>query len=288
MDTIFTHPTHCMRVLIHLHLVMCHPVLHWDLELVIYNLLGWPFELMATCPLHLLFWKTAFLVAFTLARQVVELQVLWHESPYMTIHAEGVSLFSRHLLAEYGIRFPSASHYPSSYLLSLSIELCQGLQSLDVQRALLLYLNQTAAYHKDDHLFLACSGCKKGHAVSSQRLSKWNGELMMLSFLVAKWPLPGSIWAHCTRAMGTSVAFLQGMPLHDICHAATWASLHIFMHHYTLNVQLQLRSWLGRDVLQECSWEPATLSPGKSGLACYSPKGVMHRGHKEYKQVAYL
>lgn len=51
------------------------------------------FEPMATCPPHLLAWKMAFLVVITSARRVSEHRALRANLPYLTIHAEGATLF---------------------------------------------------------------------------------------------------------------------------------------------------------------------------------------------------
>lgn len=75
--SVFSHPDskRFLKGLRHLFPPVKLPVPTWDLPLVLRALMRRPFEPMATCPLHLLSWKTFFLVAITSARRVGELVI---------------------------------------------------------------------------------------------------------------------------------------------------------------------------------------------------------------------
>lgn len=105
------------------------------------------------------------------------------------------------------------------------------------------------ALQKEPKLFIAFARPTVGKAISSQRFYQCMVEIIKICSLLAKRPLPRLIKAHSTRTMATSAAFLWVTPLHDVHCAATWASLLIFMKHYTLDKQLHARSRLGRDIL---------------------------------------
>ncbi|KAK2823510.1 hypothetical protein Q7C36_020110 [Tachysurus vachellii] len=47
---------------------------------------------------------------------------------------------------------------------------------------------------------------------------------------------PGGLRAHSTRGLAASWALFGGVPLQDICAAASWSSLHTFVRHYRLDV----------------------------------------------------
>lgn len=81
-----------LKGLLHLHpLVKLHtPAL--DLPLVHRRLMRKPFELLATSELQLLTFKTAFLLAITLARRVSELTALYKDPLYLSFHPHSVTL----------------------------------------------------------------------------------------------------------------------------------------------------------------------------------------------------
>lgn len=93
--SVFTHllMKKFMKGLIRTYLVLACPTPNWDLALVLWKLSVKPFELMASCPEHLLVWKTTFLVAVTSAHRVGAIRALRHDLPYLTVYTEGVSLF---------------------------------------------------------------------------------------------------------------------------------------------------------------------------------------------------
>ncbi len=49
-------------------------------------------------------------------------------------------------------------------------------------------------------------------------------------------PLPSGVRCHSTRNISMSWAALKGVPLSDICAAATWSSTNTFSRYYRINV----------------------------------------------------
>ncbi|XP_060109251.1 immunoglobulin gamma-1 heavy chain-like [Heteronotia binoei] len=141
--------------------------------------------------------------------------------PYLAFTESGVSLAPD---INFLPKVPSQFH--------LNLEVClptffpnpssdeeRRLHSLDVRRALLFYLKRSKAFRRDQQLFVSYTSPRLGSRISSQRFSKWLTETIKTCYLLAKRPLPGPVRGHSTRAMATSVAFLKGVSLADVCGA---------------------------------------------------------------------
>ena len=103
-------------------------------------------------------------------------------------------------------------------------------------RALRAYIRATKRIRRSEQLFLSHSGPKKGHALSKQRLSHWIVETISQAYEADNQPVPAGIRCHSTRSVATSWAALKGVPLGDICAAASWASASTFARFYRVNV----------------------------------------------------
>lgn len=93
----------------------------------------------------------------------------------------------------------------------------------------------TAAIRKTDALFVCYGGHVKGCAVSKQRLAHWVVDAILQAYK-SRGLCPPKVTCHSTRSMSTSWAALRGVPLNDICAAATWASSCTFARFYRVNV----------------------------------------------------
>ncbi|XP_043347437.1 uncharacterized protein LOC122455628 [Dermochelys coriacea] len=130
----------------------------WDLNLVLACLTGAPFELLATCFWSHLSWKVAFLVAITSVRRVSELRALAFEPPYTVLHKDKVQI---HPHAAFLPKVVSTYHLGQDIFLPV---LCpkphttseeRRLHTLNVRRALALYLERTKPFRKSLQLFIA-------------------------------------------------------------------------------------------------------------------------------------
>lgn len=102
-------------------------------------------------------------------------------------------------------------------------------------RTLRTYINVTAGLRKTDALFVCYGGHRKGCAVSKQRLSHWVVDAILQAYGSGGLQ-PPKVTCHSTRGVSTSWAALRGVPLADICAAATWTSSCTFARFYRVNV----------------------------------------------------
>lgn len=68
--------------------------------------------------------------------------------------------------------------------------------------------------------------------------TKWIASCISLCYDVMKAPPPQTVRAHSMIAQVVPVASLQGIPLSEICRAATWGSLHAFTRYSKLWLQI--------------------------------------------------
>lgn len=128
---------------------------------------------------------------------------------------------------------------------------CERLwHTLDVTRAIKFYLSRTQFPNEDHQLFVSYTPKTLEKAVSAQRLSHWLVDLISLCYALSRMPPPSSLTAHSTCSMATLVAFAAGVPLQDVCKAATWKNPTTFIRHYALNARAKRQGALGRAVLQ--------------------------------------
>lgn len=81
-------------------------------------------------------------------------------------------------------------------------------------------------------------------------------EVLFISYKAGEWkayetkglaPL-GSVMAQSTRAAEATAAFSTRTMMHEICRAATWASLSIFVKHYRINQPTLAEAGFGRRI----------------------------------------
>lgn len=210
---------------------------------------------MATCDIRLLSWKMAFLVAITSARRVSELAALRCIQPYLLFLPNSVRLRPDiRFLPKVVSDFHSSTDIllPDFYLSPATGEECK-LHSLDVKRALSFHLHRTRFPNRAHSLFVCYSEPKKGQAVTSQRLSQWITATIDLAYDLARVPKPQHVTVHSTCAVAASVVFLDGVPLQDICAAATWSNPDTFVRHYAVDVRAQCSAPLARSALSVVS-----------------------------------
>ncbi|XP_057715912.1 uncharacterized protein LOC130931280 isoform X1 [Corythoichthys intestinalis] len=195
------HPRRCPRA----------PV--WDLQLVLDSLCRPPFEPMDAAGPQWVARKAAFLLAVASAKRVGELHAL---------SVLAGSRCNRPLrLARY--RPPPGEGGGRQELL------CPV-------RALRLYVDSTASFRRSSQLFVCYGARGRGSALSKQRLSHWVVDTISYSYQMACRPLPSGVRCHSTRGVATSWAALKGVPLEDICAAASWSAPGTFFRFYCLDV----------------------------------------------------
>lgn len=194
-------------------------------------------------------------MAITSARRVSELAALRCLLPYLVFFPHSIHLcpnvrflpkvvFDFHMLADIVL----SDFYPDPTMGAERL-----LHTLDIKRMLLFYLNQTSFPNRAQNLFVAYSSPHQGEPVTSQTLSCWVTDTIELAYCLEKLPKPQKLTAHSTRAMASSVAFLDGVLLQEICMAATWSSPTTFIRHYAIYVWAKKGIPLARVVLSTVS-----------------------------------
>lgn len=155
---VFSHPLvkRFLCELLHLYSQVWSPPPAWDLSLVLRRLTRHPFELMGSCDLRLLMWKTAFLVAIISARRVLELTSLCRHPPYLVFQAHSVRLCpDATFIPKVVIEFhPSANIVLPDFFPTLQMEHEHLLHTLDVKRSLLFCVDRTKAFVASYCLFV--------------------------------------------------------------------------------------------------------------------------------------
>ncbi len=209
----------------------------WDLPLVLEALCHPPFEPLAQVDLKWLSMKTAFLLAVVSAKRVGELHALSVSETCLRWAPDGsgvtlwpnVAFLPKVLAATYINRPITLARFDLPAEDGGSPLLCPV-------RALRTYINATASLGRDEQLFVCYGGLRKGRALSKQRLSHWIVDTILHAYKSGACPPPSGVRGHSTRGMTASWAAMHGVPLDEICAAASWASPSTFARFYRVNV----------------------------------------------------
>ena len=208
----------------------------WDLDIVLSALARPPFEPLESASLKHLSMKVAFLLAITSTKRVGELHALSVSPECFQVGPDRKSVVLR----------PNPSFLPkvlpegyvnSSWSLSAFSPSADGEEHvLCPVRALQAYVSRTQSLRRTDQLFVCYAERVMGSSVSKQRLSHWIVDTIHLAYSLAGRPQPVGVVAHSTRGTATSRALLRGVPLSEVCAAASWASSATFARFYNINV----------------------------------------------------
>ena len=212
----------------------------WDLLLVLRALCAAPFEPLQTTELSWLSMKTAFLLAITSTKRVGELHALSVGTDCLQWHPEGkgVTLWPNPAFLPKTLPSTFSNQPLSLAAFESTLAEKQGLSAglWCPVRTLRTSAARTAACRQSDALFVCHTGPRRGQALSRQRLSKWIAETIQQAYRHSGSPAPQQVRAHSTRSVAASWASLRGVPLSDICKAASWASGCTFTRFYRVNV----------------------------------------------------
>lgn len=151
------------------------PVLAWDLPLVLQALTGPPFEPLLSVDLKFLSAKVLFLVAITSGRRVGELGALMASPPFLRFCSDKVILRPNQFFLP---KVLSSLHCQEDIVLPVFFPDPSSpeevvLHSLDVLRALRIYLERTSDFRTVDSLFVSYGLSGKGLRPSLSTLSHW-------------------------------------------------------------------------------------------------------------------
>lgn len=123
-------------------------------------------------------------------------------------------------------------------------------QTLDVHRALRIYLKRTSSFRRSESLFVSFQPSTLGPRVSSPIVGCWLRATIAAAYEAHFLPVLACSPAHSTRSAPTSAAWSIQASLEDICREATWALPSPFIHHYKLDVYPSAEVVIGCRVLQ--------------------------------------
>ena len=215
-----------------------HP--SWDLTLVLEALRRPPYEPMQQSELKWASAKLAFLLAMASAKRVSELHALSVSTQCMRWNSDGTgvalwpnpSFLSKTWASEHSNKVIQLAAYNPSGLQESAV----SAELVCPVRALRHYIQATEGLRHSDSLFVCYGGHRRGHALSKQRLSKWVVMVIEEAYKARGLPVPHGLKCHSTRGVSTSWAALRGVPLSEICAAATWAAPCTFARFYNVNV----------------------------------------------------
>ena len=210
----------------------------WDLCLVLRSLTKAPYEPLGRADLKFLSWKALLLLAVCSVKRVGELHALLVDEQCIAWKPEDA-----------GVRlWPNPFFLPkvlSARAVNQVIDLDafvpeqgsdDGGRLLCPVRALRAYVRRTRPLRKSSQFFVCFGQAKLGQPASRQRLSHWLVDAIAAAYSGQGFPVPTGLVGHSTRSVATSWATLRGVPLSEICSAATWSSPCTFTRFYRLNV----------------------------------------------------
>ena len=180
----------------------------WDLTLVLRFLTSSTFEPLAEAPLRVFTQKVLFLLAFTTAKRVGELQVL----SLIVTFVQGDACLP---------------YVPEFVAKSESLLLCPV-------RALRIYLDRLSTL-SPLHRRLFVSPSRPSRPLSKNAVSFFLRDV--ISSVGASRPKVGRLRAHEIRSVSTSVAFHHNWSVSAVLESATWASSSVFTSFYLRDLQ---------------------------------------------------
>ena len=191
-------------------------------------------------------------MAMASARRVSELAALSCKEPYLILHKDSVILrpqpsFLPKVISSFHLNQDLV--LPSFFPKPTSREE-RRLHTLDVVRAMKVYLKATEKIRKTDVLFILPDGPKKGQPAAKSTLARWIKQLIFQAYGLKHVPPPLSVKAHSTRAMSASWAAHHHISMAQVCRAATWSSVHTFTKFYKLDVTRSADAAFGQAVLR--------------------------------------
>lgn len=213
------------------------PVPKWNLPLVLGVLSKSPFESLTSCSLKFLTYKTVFLIALASGRRRSEIHALTadeacvnftHDESAVELHVYPGFLAKNQLpsVAHTGITIPALPRDTDDS----AIHLCPV-------RALKAYLRRVSHIRKGRHRLFISFRHNWTKEVSASTISRWIVETIKLAYNLSgeQESCPDNVNAHEVRALSTSWAWLNHVPLDKVLRAGYWSSESSFIRFYLRN-----------------------------------------------------
>ena len=207
----------------------------WDLAFVLMHLCKTPFEPLSKASLLHLSMKTAFLITMATARRVSEVHAFSIDKDHFRFSNLDGSLTLRTKIG-----FLAKNQLPSRAPDSINIpklsNFCHTNDSFNMKlcpiRAVKIYLKRTKSIRKGrDRLFIPTRG---DHDLHKSTISKWVKFTIKNAYnsISSSQSRLLKIKPHELRALSTSWAYLNFIPMEEIIKAAVWSSSSLFASHY--------------------------------------------------------
>ena len=207
----------------------------WDLAFVLSHMCKAPFEPLDKASLFHLSVKTVFLVTLATARRVSEVHAFSIDSDHLRFSNLDGSLILRTQLG-FLAKNQLPSRAPDSIIIPRLSNFCRKSDNFNRMlcpvRAVKIYLNKTKSLRKRrKRLFIPTQGDQD---LAKPTLSRWVKYAIKNAYdTISKNPL--SLFkprAHELRAISTSWAYMNYIPLEEILKSAVWSSTSLFASHY--------------------------------------------------------
>lgn len=209
--------------------VITRVVPQWDLSLVLDSLKKSPFEPMSSCSLKCLTQKTVFLIALASGRRRSEIHALSATSGSVKFSADVSSV-----VLHFYPGFLAKNQIPSVAGVPIEIPALSGSGTdslLCPVRALRIYMRRTKSFRKDrKRLFISYVKAYEKE-ISASTISRWIVDTVRFSYEKSG-NSSLKICAHELRALSTSFAWLNRVPLDSVLRAGFWRSENSFVRCY--------------------------------------------------------
>ena len=216
----------------------------WDLSWVLVCLQKPPFEPLDKASKFHVTIKTAFLLALATAKRCSEIHALAMDSQHLRFNQSDGSV-SLILKSGFLAKNQLPSVKPNPIVVPNLARICKWEHTdrlLCPVRALKFYLKMTSSYRQNrTRLFLPIKGNKD---ISKDTISRWISYTVKLAYskLTKRDISFLKIKAHEVRALSSSWAFFDKVPLNDILQAAVWNSSSTFAKFYLRDMSQQAQN----------------------------------------------
>ena len=224
-----------------------NPAPQWSLTLVLETLRGPPFEPMEKAAIKWVTLKTVFLVALASGKRRSELHAIERKGISWPANKESITFrVTPSFVAKTQIAADVRSIKPFK-IRALNEFLSQGMEDdlrLCPVRAAFIYLDRTKqlGLHTDKKLFFV--SYKKGHKkdIAKATISGWLKKTIKLAYVQATDVelRNNKVKVHQVRAMASSTAFYNNIPISEVMETCTWACHNTFTSFYLNDMSEQM------------------------------------------------
>lgn len=203
----------------------------WDLSVVLSSLLDSPFEPLEACGFKELTWKTVFLLALASGRRRSELHALSFSDVQFSEHSVSLSTFPGFLAKN---QLPSVPSSP------IDIPALEGEDSnplLCPVRAIRIYLDRVRSRRNSRRRLFISHLESYEKEISSDTISRWIVQTIKFAYQAVGLALT-SVNAHEVRALASSWAWFNKIPLQEVVKASFWSSENSFIRFYLRDISV--------------------------------------------------